>query len=736
MPHRIGSPMARSPDEPLARSLHGLNPEQLQAVLHEKGPLLVLAGAGSGKTRVITHRLAQLVESGADPRAIVAVTFTNKAAGEMRERARRLLGGVTLLSFIGTFHSWGLRFLRRSAAAARLDPRFAIADGADQLALVKEAMAEAGVSEQVLPPGSVRARISHAKNALVTPQQFESQQTDFAGERIARVYRLYEKRLSASGALDFDDLIVRPVRLLREREDLLALERRRVRHLLIDEYQDTNGSQDALVKLLGEAADSLCAVGDEDQAIYRWRGAEVEHILRFDTDFPGARIVQLERNYRSTAGILEAASGLVSHNRRRRPKRLLADRGAGARVRLWRFEEDRQEAEAVARDATGSGRPPSEVAILYRTNAQSRAFEEEFLRRKIPYVVVGGMKFYERAEVKDALAYLRLAVRPEDDLAFRRVVNVPARGIGSATLDRIAEAARESSRSWWEASGEPVPGLSERARVALNRFRALVSDLRGKAESYTPSALLEHLLAATGYAALYESSEEPEDVARRENLQELLSSAREFERSNEEGASVAEYLDAVSLATDTDTDSRSGAVTLSTLHAAKGLEFPAVYVVGLEEGYLPHGNSAEDPEELEEERRLLYVGMTRAKDELTVTLAERRLVYGRVQFREPSRFVAELPAEALEEREPARSRLAFRPTIFDRGREREEPDFEVEPDPEAGPLRRGRRVRHPRYGYGVILAQEGSGDDTRLTVYFDRAGKKKFVARYADLTPA
>ncbi len=525
----------------------------------------------------------------------MAVTFTNKAAKEMRDRARRLLGGAAPLSFVGTFHSFGLRLLRRQAAAARLDPRFAIADSADQLALVKEAMAEAGVSEQVLTPGAVRARISQAKNALVTPQEFEASQNDFAGERIGRVYRLYERLLTASGALDFDDLIVRPVRLLRENAELLAAERRRVRHLLIDEYQDTNGSQDALVRLFGEAAESLCAVGDEDQAIYRWRGAEVEHILRFDADYPAARIVALERNYRSTAGILEAASALVAHNRRRRPKALRSDRGAGARVRLWRFEEDRHEAEEVARAVSDGSRSPSDVAVLYRTNAQSRAFEEEFLRRRIAYVVVGGMKFYERAEVKDALAYLRLAVRPEDDLAFRRVVNVPARGIGSATLDRIAEAARESGRSWWEASGEPVPGLSERARLALTRFRAVVSDLREKAPTYTPSALLEHLLAATGYAALYEGSEEPEDVARRENLEELLSSAREFERSNEEGATIADYLDAVALATDMDADTRAGAVTLSTLHAAKGLEFPAVYVVGLEEGYLPHGNSAEDP---------------------------------------------------------------------------------------------------------------------------------------------
>ena len=705
--------------------LDTLNPEQREAVLHPKGPLLVIAGAGSGKTRVITHRLAHLVRGGVDPRSIAAVTFTNKAAAEMRERAQKLLGGAALGSFIGTFHAWGLRLLRRRAREAKLPPRFAIADSSDQLALIKEAMAELSISDQVLPVNAVRGRISSAKNALITAERFVATETDFAGERIGQVYVLYEKKLAATGALDFDDLIARSVRLLSGDPGVLAEERRRVRHLLIDEYQDTNSSQDALVRLYGEGADSLCAVGDEDQAIYRWRGAEVEHILRFDTDYPGARIVALEANYRSTAKILAAAAGLVGHNRRRREKRLRADRGDGALVKLWRFEEDRAETEAVVREIAGSGRAPGDIAILYRTNAQSRPFEEELVRRRIPYVVVGGMKFYERAEVKDVLAYLRLAARPEDDLAFRRVVNVPARGIGAATLDRLAAAARESGRSWWEVSESPE-GLTERARTALARFREVVLDLHEKAATWTPSALLEHLLSVTGYAALYADSEDREDVGRRENIEELLSSAREFERRNEEGATIAEYLDTVALATDGDAAASSGgAVTLSTLHAAKGLEFGAVFAVGLEEGYLPHGQSQEDEDELEEERRLLYVGMTRAKDALTLTLADRRLVYGRVESRRPSRFIEEIPKTALDEQVFGRPA----PTIFTARAYEEAPQDDR-------PLRRGKRVRHPRYGYGVILTEEGSGEETRLTVYFDRAGKKKFMARYADLTPA
>ncbi len=384
----------------------------------------------------------------------------------------------------------------------------------------------------------------------------------------------------------------------------------------------------------------------------------------------------------------------------------------------------------MSREISGSGRPPGEIAILYRTNAQSRPFEEDLVRRRIPYVVVGGTKFYERAEVKDVLAYLRLAARPQDDLAFRRVVNVPARGIGAATLDKLAGGGPRDRQVVVGGLGRPGR-RPDRARTALARFRDIVEELHAKVEASPPSALLEHLLAVTGYGALYEGSEDREDVARRENIRELLSSAREFERRNAEDATVAEYLDTVSLATNEDAVESGGAVTLSTLHAAKGLEFAQVFLVGLEEGYLPHGQSAEDEDELEEERRLLYVGMTRAKDSLTVTLADRRLVYGRVEPRRPSRFVEEIPKSALEERyfgRPAQPVFSGRAFVAEAEDENQEVDDR--------PLRRGKRVRHPRYGFGVILGEEGSGEETRLTVYFDRAGKKKFVARYADLTPA
>jgi DNA helicase II / ATP-dependent DNA helicase PcrA len=732
--------------------LRDLNPEQREAVLSGDGPLLVLAGAGSGKTRVVTRRLARLVAEGADPRRLVAVTFTNKAAEEMRERVAALLGG-RLDSFVGTFHSWGLRFLRRIGGADGRTARFSIADTADQFAFVREAMEELGLSEQTFPPGSVHGRISSAKGAVRSAEKFAGEETDFAGSRIAEVYSRYEKKLRAANAFDFDDLITVPVRLLKGSDELRDRERARIEHLLVDEYQDTNTAQDALIKLLGDRARSLCAVGDEDQSIYAWRGARVEHILRFEEDFPGARVVALTRNYRSTGRILEAAASVVSHNRRRRPKALVSDGAAGLPVEVRTFRDDRGEAESVVSEVLRAERPLSEFAILFRVNAQSRSFEDELMRRNVPYIVIGGMKFYERAEVKDAVAYYRLALDPRDDLAFRRVVNVPARGIGGVTMDRLAATAREKGISLFEAS-QQAAGVTERARIALERFRATVAAAQAKAEELGPSALLDFVLEASGYRAMYSSSQERDDVARRENLTELLSAAREYERREGEVATNRGFLDAVALATDADAPRPSGAVTLMTLHSAKGLEFSDVYVAGLEEGFLPHMQSAGSEDEIEEERRLLYVGMTRARKRLVITLARQRMLYGEIRARQPSRFLEELPGDV------ARIDLGGYPSsLFDRDGDADDEDvaWETPRRPAAGPgrgvpvtvarrravvpgtlpgLSRGSRVRHPTYGPGVILQQEGSGDDARLTVFFDRAGKKKFVARFANLTPA
>ncbi|MGH9441665.1 MAG: ATP-dependent helicase [Thermoanaerobaculia bacterium] len=725
--------------------LEGLNPEQVAAVSHERGPLLVLAGAGSGKTRVVTRRLSRLIEEGADPRTVVAVTFTNKAAEEMRERVKGLLGVSRLASFVGTFHSWGLRFLRRSGGAEGRTASFSIADSGDQASLVREAMAELSISEQMLSPGAVLGRISEAKSALVSPAQAASSADEFASEKIASIYSLYEKKLRSGNAFDFDDLIGSSVRLLETSDERRKVEQGAVSHLLIDEYQDTNGAQDALIKLIGAGAESLVAVGDEDQSIYRWRGARVEHILRFEEDFPGAKVVSLTRNYRSTSRILKAAGAIVSANRRRRPKVLVGESGEGEPVEVRTFRDDRSEADWVVSRLQERVHPLSESAILFRVNAQSRSFEDELVRRRVPYIVIGGMKFYERAEVKDAVSYYRLALDCRDDLAFRRVVNRPARGIGEATLERVTLAAREKGVSLFEASSEAA-GITERARIALARFRTTVLDLGARSGDLSAASLLELVLEKSGYGELFAGSEQPEDIARRENLKELVSAAREYELREGDAASPRGFLDALALATDADAPRPEGAVSLLTLHSAKGLEFSQVFVAGLEEGFLPHSQSASSEDEVEEERRLLYVGMTRARHRLTLTLARHRLLYGEARPRFPSPFLGELPSDVPridEDPLPARS-----PSLFSR------PDREDEDEPRLrrGPsitvarrkpvpgslpgLHRGARVRHPAYGPGVILQQEGSGDDARLTVFFDRAGKKKFVAKFANLTPA
>jgi DNA helicase-2/ATP-dependent DNA helicase PcrA len=727
--------------------LEGLNPEQRAAVLHERGPLLVLAGAGSGKTRVVTRRLARLIREGADPRRVIAVTFTNKAAEEMRSRVREFLEAPVAEPFVGTFHAWGLRFLRRRAAAAGLSVGFAVADTADQLLLVRAAMTETEVSEQAFSPASIQARISSAKGALLSVRRFAEGEGE-AGSRIARVYELYEKKLRQAGAVDFDDLILLPVRALKESGELLAAERRFVEHLLVDEYQDTNRAQDALIRLLGAEAVSLCAVGDEDQSIYGWRGARVDHILRFEEDFPGASVVALTRNYRSTGKILQAAGGLVSRNRRRRAKKLVSQGEEGVPVGVRTFRDDRSEAEWIVSRIAERTRSYGEQAVLFRVNAQSRTFEDELVRKGIPYVVVGGLKFYERSEVKDAVAYLRLTLDPADDLAFRRIVNVPARGIGAATLDTIAAFAREKGIPLLQATGA-VEGIGERAKIALLRFREILEAGARKAAEASPSALLEFLLNESGYGALYAHSAEREDLARSENLRELVSAAREYEGREGSGASVRGFVDAVALAGDGDAVRGAGAVALMTLHSAKGLEFSEVFVAGLEEGFLPHSQSAASDEEVEEERRLLYVGMTRARERLTLTHARRRLVYGETRMRQPSRFLDDLPSgaiETVEEGEPATSLFsASDASAFDhsgwRGRRETTPPISVPrrraPIPGTLPgLGRGQRVRHARYGLGVVMQQEGTGEEARVTVFFDRAGKKKFIAKFANLTPA
>jgi DNA helicase-2/ATP-dependent DNA helicase PcrA len=776
--------------------LEGLNPEQAAAVSHGEGPLLVLSGAGSGKTRVLTRRLAWLAAHGVPQEAILAVTFTNKAAGEMKERVARLLGTERPRSFVGTFHAWGVRLLRRFAPEAGLPRSFVIFDADDQLAVVKRAMKELAVPEKLATPRQIQSRISQAKNAGFSFEEYSRRFGDFLGTHVAAVQRAYEKTLRASSALDFDDLLVLSVRLLEEKPEVLALLSRSIRHLLIDEYQDTNRVQARLVMLLAGRAGNIFAVGDEDQSIYRWRGADVTNILEFAKAFPTARTVRLEQNYRSTAPILSAAGAVVAENRRRLGKTLRTEKQGGEKVRLAVFDEERDEAREVVSRIAAARRSNSEaeIAVLFRTNAQSRPFEDELLRANLPYLLVGGTKFYERAEIKDALAYLRLAQNPDDDVSFRRVVNVPARGIGAATLEALQAAAADQGISLFAALEILPQGMTDRAKKALGEFRVLVLRIREIAADPANGAAVAvaAALEETGLLALYEKSEDPQDEARRENLDELLAAAREHERANAGGGeaddpSLPGFLDAVTLRSDADEVEEKKGVLLITLHAAKGLEFDEVFLVGMEDGSLPHASARGEEDELEEERRLAYVGMTRAKDRLTLSYALRRMVRGEWINREPSPFLDAIPEEVLVredltsgfgrgrpglgvffEREEGTSRAGGR-SSFGRGGSLF-PDYESEsqevsasrsssssfshrspfprrtsyvrpvmkrtpPPPTACGFKRGARVTHPEYGGGVVLTIEGSGDGEKLTVYFDRAGRKKFVARFANLSP-
>ncbi len=771
--------------------LEGLNPEQAAAVSHGEGPLLVLAGAGSGKTRVLTRRLAWVVAHGVPQEAVVAVTFTNKAAGEMKDRVGALLGTERPRSYVGTFHAWGVRLLRRFPDEAGVPKGFVVFDSDDQLAVVKRAMKEVALPEKSATPRQIQSRISQAKNEGIQPDDFPRRFGDFLGSRLADIARAYEKSLRAAKALDFDDLLVLSTRLVATRDDVRDLLRRSIRHLLVDEYQDTNRVQAKLVRLIAGEAGNLFVVGDEDQSIYRWRGADVSNILEFAREFPTAKTVRLERNYRSTAPILKAAAAVVAENRRRLGKTLRATKTGGESVRLAVFDEERDEArEVVSRIAAARrARPEAEVAVLFRTNAQSRPFEDELLRSNMPYILVGGTKFYERAEIKDALAYLRLANNPSDDVSFRRVVNVPARGVGAATLEVVEAAASERGVSLLAVLDALPEGLTQRAKKALAEFRDLVAKLRdfGAAEGGSAGAAVAFTLEETGLLKLYESSLDPQDEARRENLDELLAAAREHERATSFGGegddpSVAGFLDAVTLRADADEADEKKGILLITLHAAKGLEFDEVFLAGFEDGSLPHASSKGDDEQFEEERRLAYVGMTRAKDRLTLSYVLRRMVRGEWMSREPSPFLSAIPEEVLEREDLT---TGFQSGMGSgRFSEREEgfrgplgggfarsaalfPDYENEsqetpaspareargafparrispvrpvmkrtpPPPTASGFRRGSKVRHPEYGTGVVLTIEGSGDAEKLVVYFDHAGRKKFVARFANLSP-
>src|SRR6266545_3564660 len=630
--------------------LSGLNPRQRDAVMHGDGPLLVLAGAGSGKTRAITYRIAWLIgERGVPPYNILAVTFTNKAANEMLSRVERLVPNIGGRPWIGTFHSTSLRMLRRYADRLGYTKSFAIYDTADQLTLIRRCMRELQMSDEAFPPRAILNRISNAKNDLAGPAEYEKNNLDFFGARVAEVYRLYQRRLKEFDAMDFDDLIGNYVLLLQQNEDVRSEIHDRFQHLLIDEYQDTNHAQYMLIKTLAGPRGNVMAVGDEDQSIYRFRGADINNILNFERDFPGARVIKLEQNYRSTGNILDAATGVVSNNIARKGKTLFTDSGSGEPVRIVTCSTDREEAQFVLERILAQ-QPKyklSDFAVLFRTNAQSRPFEEELLRANLPYSVVGGMKFYERAEIKDALAYVRLAVRPYDTPSVERVINVPSRGIGDTTIKALDEEATRANASLWSIIEAPLDFLPPRASRAVKEFREIVHDLQRAATNPLPE-FLDYVLLRTGYRRMLQESRDVQDESRLQNIDELLNSAREFVEQNP-SASIGDYLDSLTLMTDLDRYEAQKGVTLMTLHAAKGLEFKVVFLAGMEEGILPHSQSRDEEDDVEEERRLCYVGMTRAREQLYCIHSLERRLHGQFREQSPSLFLDEIPEAVREE---------------------------------------------------------------------------------------
>jgi DNA helicase-2/ATP-dependent DNA helicase PcrA len=754
--------------------LDGLNPQQRAAVTHAGGPLLIVAGAGSGKTRVLTHRIAYLLaEREVSPGEILAITFTNKAAGEMASRVAQLVGDRRARAmWVMTFHSACVRILRREASRFGYPSNFSIYDSADSQRLMALVCRELELDARQYPPKSMAAQVSNLKNELEDYESFASRARGAREKALAEAYSEYQRRLVAAGAMDFDDLIMVTVNLFQAFPEVAAAYRRRFRHVLVDEYQDTNHAQYVLVRELvsggnslfgygteggstgqatdpdpGEGPSELCVVGDADQSIYAFRGATIRNISEFEQDYPNATVILLEQNYRSTQNILAAANAVVSRNSGRKPKNLWSEAGDGPPIVGYVANNEHDEAAFVAEEVDRLNdedlAAPGQVAVFYRTNAQSRVFEEIFIRVGLPYRVVGGVRFYERREVRDLLGYLRLIANPADEVSLRRVLNVPKRGIGERAEEYVAGYASRERISFAQALRTPsdVPGLAARSASAIAGFNALVDDLREQAATGGPVAeLVEAVLDRTGYQAALEASEDLQDVTRVENLQEMVSVAREFDGSRSQetqrDGTLADFLERVALVADADEipdgDQRGGMVTLMTLHTAKGLEFPVVFLTGMEEEVFPHQRSLTNPRELEEERRLAYVGITRAEQRLYLTRAASRNWWGRPAFHSPSRFLSEIPASLIEWKRdaaavaaastPASARLASRPGVNAVGNR-------------AVPaLTPGDRVNHDKFGLGTVVSADGYGDSAEAKIDFGGDyGVKHLVLRYAPL---
>lgn len=757
-----------------------LNEPQREAVYHTDGPLLILAGAGSGKTRVLTHRIAYLIEErNVNPWNILAITFTNKAAGEMRERVDSLVGFGSESIWVSTFHSMCVRILRRFIDRLGYDNRFTIYDTDDQKTLMKEVCKKVAIDTKVFKERSLMSAISSAKNELILPDEFElNAGGDFAKLKIAKVYREYEAQLKANNALDFDDLLVKTVQLLQTQPDVLENYQERFRYIMVDEYQDTNTVQFQLVRLLAGKYRNLCVVGDDDQSIYKFRGANIRNILDFEHEFSDACVIKLEQNYRSTGNILNAANRVIANNKGRKEKTLWTANGEGELVHLRQFDTGYDEADFIAEDIkkeVRAGASYNDHAVLYRTNAQSRLLEEKFVAMNVPYKIVGGVNFYARREIKDLLAYLKTIDNGMDDIAVRRIINVPKRGIGLTTINRIQESAAERGLGFYETLMAPelIPGIG-RSAAKLDSFAALIEYFKGLTGQMSITDLLREVIEKTGYMESLDSEDKEDAQARKENIDELINKAAAYEEAAEdrdEPATLSAFLEEVALVADIDSlNEEQDYVVLMTLHSAKGLEFPHVYLAGMEDGLFPSYMTitSDDRDDLEEERRLCYVGITRAEQELTLTCARRRMVRGETQYNKISRFIKEIPAELLDTGsrriEPetevpvqqntyAHAREAFRARAFgaaysngagkssgvssgksSQGLASLQKGSQLAAGSGGSPdYAEGDRVRHVKFGEGTVLEIRSGGRDYEVTVDFDSAGVRKMFAKFAKL---
>jgi DNA helicase II / ATP-dependent DNA helicase PcrA len=729
--------------------LEKLNPEQKAGALFTGGPLLVLAGAGTGKTRVITYRIAQLIESGVPAERILAVTFTNKAAEEMRRRIEELCPGKGALVWAHTFHAFACRIIRQHHQELGLSRYFTIYDQSDQKRLVTEAMKAIGLEDQTNKASMYVSIISRAKDDLLDAQSYAiyaATAVDASRQTAARIYVDYQKRLDQAGALDFGDLLMKTCLLLKENERVRTYYQEFFQHLLVDEYQDTNHAQYILTKTLAAKHRNICVVGDDDQSVYSWRGANIRNILEFERDFKDAKVVTLEQNYRSTPLILDAAAKVIRNNKSRKLKTLWTEQKGGESVRVQELPNEMEEASWVIRklqDHLSRGRSLKEMAIFYRTNAQSRSFEESLRRAGLPYRIVGAMRFYERKEIKDALCYARALLNPADSTSLSRIINVPPRGVGKTSLERIEAFAQAQGLTLWDAflKQDQIPQLTSGCRRALGEIVSVMEKLRQGLVEQTASAAIARILQESGYWDWLEkeTDTDPEAAGRLNNLQELLNAVREYEdKKKESGAHIdlGRYLEEVSLQSDIDTyDPNQPAVTLMTVHLAKGLEYPVVFLTGLEEGLFPIGSGQSAPDELEEERRLAYVGITRAREQLYLTHAATRRIFGQVYANLPSRFIMEAQLPLSSGAEPARAPSGYVPNAAMARPAR--PSFSAPSAPmRPAAFRVGQRVRHPTFGLGQVIDKAGAGEGLKVTVRFDDGRTTKLLVRYAPLEPA